>query len=71
MALDPETRHLLKYWGLRVAGTAYLLFVFAFMVGHPLPGSLSSLSYALAMAIVPAAVAAAGVLAIMLFLRRR
>lgn len=71
MALDPETRHLLKYWGLRIAGTAYLLFVFAFMVGHPQAGSMASLSYALAMAIVPAAVAAAGVLAVMLFLRRR
>src|SRR3546814_10694698 len=71
MSLDPETRHLLKYWGLRIAGTAYLLFVVAFMVGHPQAGSMASLSYALAMAVVPAAVAAAEVLGVMLILRRR
>ncbi|HEY9538107.1 MAG TPA: hypothetical protein VIS03_11000 [Kiloniellaceae bacterium] len=71
MPLDPETRRLLKIWGVKIAGTAYLLFVFAFMAGHPQPGSMASLSYALSLAIVPAAVATLAVLGVMVFLHKR
>lgn len=71
MSLDPETRRLLKGWGFRVAASAYLLFVFAFMAGHPQPGSAASLSSALTLAVVPAGVAALAVLGVMLYLRRR
>jgi len=71
MPLDPETRRLLKEWGLKIAGTAYLLFVFAFMAGHPQPGSMASLSRALTLALVPAAVCALAALGVMLYLRKR
>lgn len=71
MSLDPETRQLLKAWGLKIAGTAYLLFVFAFMAGHPQPGSMASLSRALTLAIVPALICALAALGVMLYLRKR
>ena len=71
MSLDPETRRWLKDWAIKVGATAYLLFVFAFMAGHPQPGSIASLSYAVTMAIVPAAIGTLAVLAVMLFLRKR
>ncbi len=71
MALDPETRGVLKEWGGKIGATAYLLFVFAFMASHPRPGSLESLSHAIVMAILPAAIATLGVLGIMLYLRKR
>jgi hypothetical protein len=71
MSLDPETRRLLKDWAVKIAATAYLLFVFAFMAGHPQPGSMASLSSALALAIVPAAVAALAALGVMAYLRKR
>lgn len=71
MALDPETRRWLKDWAIKVGGTAYLLFVFAFMAGHPQPGSMDSLSHAVFMAIVPAAIATLAVLGVMLYLRKR
>ena len=71
MALDPETRRWLKDWAMKVGGTAYLLFVFAFMAGHPLPGSMDSLSRAVVMAIVPAVIATLAVLGVMLYLRKR
>lgn len=70
MSLDPEIRRLLKNWGVKIVATAYLLFLFAFMAGHPQPGSMASLSYALTTAIVPAAVAAGAVLGVMVFLRK-
>jgi peptidoglycan biosynthesis protein MviN/MurJ (putative lipid II flippase) len=71
MSLDPETRRLLKDWGVKIAATAYLLFVFAFVASHAQPGSVASLSYALAMAIVPAAIGTFAVLGMMVFLRKR
>src|SRR3546814_19670219 len=71
MPLDHETLRLLKIWGVKIAGSAYLLFVFAFMAGHPQPGSMASLSYALSLAIVPAAVATLAVLGVMVFLHKR
>ncbi|MPZ10036.1 MAG: hypothetical protein GEU89_07440 [Kiloniellaceae bacterium] len=71
MSLDPETRRWLKDWAVKVGATAYLLFVFAFMAGHAAPGSIASLSHALVMAIVPAAIGSLAVLAVMLYLRRR
>jgi hypothetical protein len=71
MALDPETRGWLKDWGVKIGATAYLLFVFAFMAGHPRPGSIESLSHAAVMAILPAAIATLGILGIMLYIRKR
>ena len=71
MSLDPETRRWLKDWAVKIAATAYLLFVFAFMAGHPQPGSIASLTNALALAIVPAAISTLAVLGVMLFLRKR
>jgi hypothetical protein len=71
MSLDPETRRLLKDWGVKIAATAYLLFVFAFMAGHPQPGSMDSLSRALTLALVPAAVSVLAALGVMVFLRKR
>src|SRR3546814_19483084 len=71
MPLDPATRRLLKIWGVKIAGTAYLLFVFAFMAAHPQPDSMASLSYALSLAIVPAAVATLAVLGVLVFLHKR
>ncbi|MGF1629836.1 MAG: hypothetical protein ACFCUT_10225 [Kiloniellaceae bacterium] len=71
MSLDPETRRWLKDWAIKVGAAAYLLFVFAFMAGHPQPGSIASLSHALVMALVPGAIGTAAVLAVMLYLRRR
>ena len=71
MALDPETRRWLKDWAVKIGATAYLLFVFAFMAGHPQPGSIASLTFALGMAIVPAAVSTLAALGVMLFLRKR
>lgn len=70
MSLDPETRRLLRAWGVKIAATAYLLFVFAFVAGHPQPGSMASLSSALGLAIVPAAIGTLAVLALMVFLRK-
>ena len=54
---------------MKIAATAYLLFVFAFMAGHPQPGSMASLSSALAL--VPAAIAALAALGVMVFLSKR
>lgn len=71
MPLDPDTRRLLKDWAVKIAATAYLLFTFAFLAGHPQPGSMASLSYALTMAIIPAAIAAGAVLGVMVFLGKR
>ena len=71
MPLDPETRRLLKAWGVKITVTAYLLFVFAFVAGHPQPGSAASLSSALALAIVPAAIGALAMLGVMVFLSKR
>ena len=71
MSLDPETKRWLKDWAVKVGGTAYLLFVFAFMAGHAEPGSIASLTQAATLAIVPAAVATAAVLGVMLYLRKR
>jgi hypothetical protein len=58
-------------WARKIGITAYLLFVLAFMAGHPAPGSIASLSYAVMMAIVPAAISTAAVLGVMLYLRKR
>lgn len=71
MPMEPEERRWLMDWARKIAITAYLLFVLAFMAGHPAPGSIASLSYALMMAIVPAAIGTAAVLGVMLYLRRR
>jgi hypothetical protein len=71
MPLDPDIRRLLKDWGVKIAATAYLLFTFAFLAGHPQPGSMASLSYGLTMAIIPAAIAAGAVFGVMLYLRKR
>jgi len=71
MSLDPETKRWLKDWGVKIGATAYLLFVFAFMAGHPQPGSIASLSRAATLALMPAAIATLGVLGLMLFLRKR
>ncbi|MGD1876598.1 MAG: hypothetical protein ACFB13_03755 [Kiloniellaceae bacterium] len=71
MSLDPETRRFLKDWAVKIGATAYLLFVFAFMAGHPQPGSMESLSRAVVLAIVPAAIGTLGVLGVMLYLRKR
>ena len=71
MSLDPETRRFLKDWAVKIGATAYLLFVFAFMAGHPQPGSMESLSRAAVLAIVPAAIGTLGVLGVMLYLRKR
>ncbi len=71
MTLDPDTLSWLKGWALKVGGAAYLLFVFAFMAGHPQPGSMDSLSRALVMALVPAAIATLAMLGVMLYLRKR
>lgn len=71
MPMEPEDRRWLMDWARKIVITAYLLFVLAFMAGHPAPGSMASLGYALMMAIVPAAIATAAVLGVMLFLRNR
>ncbi len=71
MPMEPEDRRWLWEWGRKLALTAYLLFLLAFMAGHPAPGSLASISYAAMMAIVPALIATAGVLGLMLYLRKR
>ena len=71
MPLDPDTRRLLRAWGVKIAATAYLLFTFAFLASHPQPGSIASLSYALGMAIVPAVIAAGAALGVMAFLGKR
>lgn len=71
MPIEPQDRRWLMEWGRKVGITAYLLFVLAFMAGHPAPGSMASLSYALMMAIVPAAIGTAALLGIMLYLRKR
>ncbi|MEO3428380.1 hypothetical protein AAFN88_05945 [Pelagibius sp. CAU 1746] len=71
MPLEPEDRRWLMDWARKVGITAYLLFLLAFMAGHPAPGSLSSLSYAATMAIVPAAIGTAAVLGVMVYLRKR
>ena len=70
MPIDPKDRSWLKEWAPKVGVTAYLLFVLAFMAGHPEPGSIGSLSYALMMAIIPALIATAALLGVVLFLRR-
>ena len=71
MSLAPEPRRFLKDWAVKIGATAYLLFVFAFMAGHPQPGSMESLSRAVVLAIVPAAIGTLGVLGVMLYLRKR
>ena len=71
MAIDPEDRSWLREWAPKVGVTAYLLFVLAFMAGHPTPGSMASLSYAVTMAIIPALIATGALLGVMLFLRKR
>ncbi|GAB4225075.1 MAG: hypothetical protein Tsb0032_30770 [Kiloniellaceae bacterium] len=71
MPMEPEERRWLVDWGRKVALTAYLLFVLAFMAGHPEPGSMASLSYAAMMAIVPALIGTAAVLGVMLYLKKR
>jgi polyferredoxin len=71
MSLDPETKRWLKDWGVKIGATAYLLFVFAFMASHPQPGSIASLSQAVTLAILPAAIATLAVLGLMLYLRSR
>lgn len=71
MPIEPEDRRWLMEWGRKIVVTAYLLFVLAFMAGHPAPGSMASLSYALMMAIVPAVIATAALLGVMLYLRKR
>ena len=71
MPMEPEDRRWLVEWGRKVAFTAYLLFVLAFMAGHPEPGSMASLSYAAMMAIIPAVIATGALLGVMLFLRKR
>ena len=71
MAIGPEDRSWLRDWGPKVGVTAYLLFVLAFMAGHPAPGSMASLSYAVTMAIIPALIATGALLGVMLFLRKR
>ncbi|WP_420345262.1 hypothetical protein [Pelagibius sp.] len=68
---NPNDRRWLREWALRIGGTAYLLFVFAFLVGHPRPGSIDSLTHALGMAVVPALIGTLAALAVMLYLRRR
>jgi len=71
MPLDPKDRAWIREWAPKLGITAYLLFVLAFMAGHPLPGSLASLSYAVAYAIVPALIATGAVLGVMYFLKNR
>ena len=69
--MDSKDRRWLREWLLRIGGTAYLLFVFAFLASHPRPGSMESLSYALGMAVIPALVGTLAVLGIMLYIKRR
>ena len=71
MPIDPKDRNWLREWAPKLSITAYLLFVLAFMAGHPTPGSMASLSYAMMMAIIPAVIATAALLGVMLFLRKR
>ena len=69
--MESKDRRWLREWGLRIGGTAYLLFVFAFLASHPRPGSIESLTNALAMAIIPALIGTLAVLGVMLYVRRR
>ena len=69
--MESKDRRWLREWALRIGGTAYLLFVFAFLASHPRPGSIESLTYALAMAVIPALIGTLAILAIMLYVRRR
>ena len=71
MALDPKDRGWLRQWAPKIGVTAYLLFVLAFMAGHPTPGSMASLSYAVTRAIIPAVIATGALLGVMLYLRKR
>jgi hypothetical protein len=71
MPLDPKDRSWIREWAPKLGITAYLLFVLAFMAGHPQPGSMASLSYAISYAIVPAIIATGAVLGVMYFLRKR
>lgn len=71
MSLDPETKRWLKDWGVKIGATAYLLFVFAFMASHAKPGSIASLSQAVGLALVPAAIATLAILGLMFYLRKR
>jgi hypothetical protein len=71
MPIDPKDQSWLKEWALKIGGSAYLLFVFAFMTGHPVPGSVASLTHALGMAIIPALIATFAALGVMLYLRKR
>ncbi|MEQ8355491.1 MAG: hypothetical protein RH942_08135 [Kiloniellaceae bacterium] len=70
MPIDPKDRSWLKEWGPKVGATAYLLFVLAFMAGHPAPGSMQSLSYAVVTAIIPALIATGALLGVALYLRK-
>lgn len=69
--MESKDRRWLREWALRIGATAYLLFVFAFLASHPRPGSIESLTHALAMAIIPALIGTLAILGIMLFVRRR
>ena len=68
---NSDDRRWLRDWALRIGATAYLLFVFAFLAGHPRPGSVDSLTHALTMALVPALIGTLVALVVMLYLRRR
>ncbi|NIA72189.1 hypothetical protein HBA54_26720 [Pelagibius litoralis] len=61
----------LREWAVKIGGTAYMLFLFAFVASHPRPGSMESLIHALPLAAVPALIGTLAVLGIMLYLRRR
>ena len=69
--MDSKDRQWLKEWLVKVGATAYLLFVFAFMAGHARPGSIESLTQAMASALVPALIGTLAVLGIMFYFRRR
>jgi len=69
--LNDDEKGWLRHWAPRVGGALYLLLVFAFMTGHPRPGSIDSLLFGLTSGFVPALGAAVLVLAAALLYRRR
>lgn len=69
--LNNDEKGWLRLWAPRVGGSAYLLLTFAFMTGHPRPGSLDSLLFALTSAFVPALGATVLIMAGALLYRRR
>lgn len=69
--MDSEDKRWLREWAVKIGGTAYLLFVFAFVASHPRPGSMESLIHAVPLAAIPALIGTLAILGIMFYLRRR